>query len=160
MMNIIRASMRSTQSGCGTLIVGLIILGAIGSLFDGGSGTSTPRPSATASAPNNPETSPSADPSPSVVPSLPIALAVDPPAAVAPGAEIVLTVRASAGSECEIGVPELAREGEAPAALFVPNGGVATFAWRAGTTKGAWFVTVVCTAEFEREALEVVVTIK
>jgi hypothetical protein len=153
-MNIMRASMRSTQSGCGTLIVGLIILGAISSLFDGGADTSTPRPSATASATSEPE------PSPSVVPSLPIALAVDSPAAVARGAEVVLTVRASAGSECEIGVPELAREGEAPAGLFVPNGGVATFTWRAGSTKGAWFVTVVCTAEFEREALEVTVTIK
>ena len=159
-MNIIRASMRSTQSGCGTLIVGLIILGAIGSLFGGGTDTSTPRPSATVSASNDPETSPSADPSPSVVPSLPIALEVDPPAAVARGAEIVLTMRASAGSECEIGVPLLARAGEAPAALFVPNGGVATFTWRAGATKGVWFVTVVCTAEFEREALEVAVTIK
>jgi hypothetical protein len=95
-----------------------------------------------------------------VVPSLPIALEVDPPAAVARGAEIALTVRASAGSECEIGVPELAREGETPAALFVPEGGVATFTWRAGATKGLWFVTVVCTAEFEREALEVAVTIK
>jgi hypothetical protein len=95
-----------------------------------------------------------------VVPSLPIALEVDPPAAVARGAEIVLTVRASAGSECEIGVPQLARAGEAPAALFVPNGGLATFTWRAGATKGVWFVTVVCTAEFEREALEVTVTIK
>jgi hypothetical protein len=95
-----------------------------------------------------------------VVPSLPIALEVDPPAAVARGAEIVLTVRASAGSECEIGVPELAREGETPAALFVPSGGVATFTWRAGAAKGLWFVTVVCTAEFEREALEVAVTIK
>jgi hypothetical protein len=94
------------------------------------------------------------------VPSLPIALAVDPPAAVARGAEIVLTVRASAGSECEIGVPELAREGETPAALFVPEGGVATFTWQAGATKGVWYVTVVCTAEFEREALEVAVTIK
>jgi len=153
-MNIIRASMRSTQSGCGTLIVGLIILGAIGSLFDGGSDTSTPRPSATASATSEPE------PSPSVAPSLPIALEVDPPATVVRGAEIVLTVRASAGSECEIGVPELAREGETPAALFVPEGGVATFTWRAGATKGVWFVTVVCTAEFEREALEVAVTIK
>lgn len=153
-MNIMRASMRSTQSGCGTLIVGLIILGAIGSLFDGGSDTSTPRPSATASATSEPE------PSPSVAPSLPIALEVDPPAAVVRGAEIVLIVRASAGSECEIGVPELAREGETPAALFVPSGGVATFTWRAGSTKGAWFVTVVCTAEFEREALEVTVTIK
>jgi hypothetical protein len=95
-----------------------------------------------------------------VVPSLPIALEVDPPVAVARGAEVLLTVRASAGSECEIGVPALAREGEAPAALFVPNGGVATFTWRAGSTKGVWFVTVVCTAEFEREALEVAVTIK
>jgi hypothetical protein len=94
------------------------------------------------------------------VPSLPIALEVDPPAAVARGAEVVLSVRASAGSECEIGVPELAREGENPAALFVPSGGAATFAWRAGATKGTWFVTVVCTAEFEREALEVTVTIK
>jgi hypothetical protein len=37
---------------------------------------------------------------------------------------------------------------------------VATFTWRAGATKGVWFVTVVCTAEFEREALEVAVTIK
>ena len=159
-MNIIRASTRSTKSGCGTLIVGLIILGAIGSLFGGGTDTSTPRPSATASASNDPETSPSADPSPSVVPSLPIALEVDPPVAVARGAEVLLTVRASAGSECEIGVPELAREGEAPAALFVPGGGVATFTWRAGSTKGVWYVTVVCTAEFEREALEVTVTIK
>ena len=159
-MNIFRATQRSTQSGCGTLIVGLIILGAIGSLFDGGTDTSTPRPSATASASNDPETSPSADPSPSVVPSLPIALEVDPPAAVARGAEVLLTVRASAGSECEIGVPALAREGEAPAALFVPSGGLATFTWRAGSTKGVWFVTVVCTAEFEREALEVAVTIK
>ena len=159
-MNIIRASQRTTKGGCGTLIVGLIILGAIGSLFDGGPDTSTPRPSATASASNDPETSPSVDPSPSVVPSLPIALEVDPPAAVARGAEIVLTVRASAGSECEIGVPELAREGETPAALFVPSGGLATFTWRAGSTKGVWFVTVVCTAEFEREALEVAVTIK
>ena len=153
-MNIMRASMRSTQSGCGTLIVGLIILGAIGSLFDGGSDTSTPRPSATASATSEPE------PSPSVVPSLPIALEVDPPGAVARGAEVLLSVRASAGSECEIGVPELAREGENPAALFVPGGGAATFTWRAGATKGTWFVTVVCTAEFEREALEVPVTIK
>ena len=153
-MNIMRASMRSTQSGCGTLIVGLIILGAISSLFDGGSDTSTPRPSATASATSEPE------PSPSVVPSLPIALEVDPPVAVARGAEVVLSVRASAGSECEIGVPELAREGENPAALFVPGGGAATFTWRAGATKGTWFVTVVCTAEFEREALEVPVTIK
>jgi hypothetical protein len=153
-MNIMRASMRSTQSGCGTLIVGLIILGAIGSIFDGGADTSTPRPSATASATSELE------PSPSVVPSLPIALEVDPPTAVARGAEVVLSVRASAGSECEIGVPALAREGEAPAALFVPNGGVATFTWRAGSTKGVWFVTVVCTAEFEREALEVAVTIK
>ena len=159
-MNIIRASTRSTKSGCGTLIVGLIILGAIGSLFDGGTDTSTPRPSATASASNDPETSPSADPSPSVAPSLPIALEVDPPVAVARGAEVLLTVRASAGSECEIGVPALAREGEAPAALFVPSGGLATFTWRAGSTKGVWFVTVVCTAEFEREALEVAVTIK
>ena len=159
-MNVLRAAQRSTKSGCGTLIVGLIILGAIGSLFDGGTDTSTPRPSATASASNDPETSPSVDPSPSVVPSLPIALEVDPPVSVARGAEIVLTVRASAGSECEIGVPALAREGEAPAALFVPNGGVATFTWRAGSTKGVWFVTVVCTAEFEREALEVAVTIK
>ena len=159
-MNVLRAAQRSTKSGCGTLIVGLIILGAIGSLFDGGTDTSTPRPSATASASNDPETSPSVDPSPSVVPSLPIALAVDPPAAVARGAEIVLTVRASAGSECEIGVPELAREGETPAALFVPEGGVATFTWQAGATKGVWYVTVVCTAEFEREALEVTVTIK
>ena len=153
-MNIIRASMRSTQSGCGTLIVGLIILGAIGSLFDGGSDTSTPRPSATASATSEPE------PSPSVAPSLPIALEVDPPATVVRGAEVLLTVRASAGSECEIGVPELAREGETPAALFVPSGGVATFTWTAGATKGVWYVTVVCTAEFEREALEVAVTIK
>ena len=153
-MNIMRASMRSTQSGCGTLIVGLIILGAIGSLFDGGSDTSTPRPSATASATSELE------PSPPVVPSLPIALEVDPPVAVARGAEVVLSVRASAGSECEIGVPELAREGENPAALFVPGGGAATFTWRAGATKGTWFVTVVCTAEFEREALEVPVTIK
>ena len=159
-MNPLRAAQRSTKSGCGTLIVGLIILGAIGSLFDGGPDTSTPRPSATASASNDPETSPSVDPSPSVVPSLPIALEVDPPVAVARGAEVLLTVRASAGSECEIGVPALAREGEAPAALFVPNGGVATFTWRAGSTKGVWFVTVVCTAEFEREALEVAVTIK
>jgi hypothetical protein len=159
-MNVLRAAQRSTKSGCGTLIVGLIILGAIGSLFDGGTYTSTPRPSATASASNDPETSPSVDPSPSVVPSLPIALEVDPPVAVARGAEVLLTVRASAGSECEIGVPALAREGEAPAALFVPNGGVATFTWRAGSTKGVWFVTVVCTAEFEREALEVAVTIK
>jgi hypothetical protein len=153
-MNIMRASMRSTQSGCGTLIVGLIILGAIGSIFDGGADTSTPRPSATASATSELE------PSPSVVPSLPIALEVDPPTAVARGAEVVLSVRASAGSECEIGVPELAREGENPAALFVPGGGAATFTWRAGATKGTWFVTVVCTAEFEREALEVAVTIK
>ena len=153
-MNIMRASMRSTQSGCGTLIVGLIILAAIGSLIDGGSDTSTPRPSVTASPTSEPE------PSPSVVPSLPITLEVDPPAAVARGAEVLLTVRASAGSECEIGVPALAREGEAPAALFVPSGGVATFTWRAGSTKGVWFVTVVCTAEFEREALEVAVTIK
>ena len=153
-MNIMRASMRSTQSGCGTLIVGLIILGAISSLFDGGSDTSTPRPSATASATSELE------PSPSVVPSLPIALEVDPPGAVARGAEVLLSVRASAGSECEIGVPELAREGENPAALFVPGGGAATFTWRAGATKGTWFVTVVCTAEFEREALEVPVTIK
>jgi hypothetical protein len=159
-MNIIRASQRTTRGGCGTLIVGLIILGAIGSLFDGESDTSTPRPSAVPSATSGLEPSPSPTPSPSAVPSLPIALAVDPPAAVARGAEIVLTVRASAGSECEIGVPELAREGEAPAALFVPDGGVATFTWRAGSTKGAWFVTVVCTAEFEREALEVTVTIK
>jgi hypothetical protein len=37
---------------------------------------------------------------------------------------------------------------------------VATFTWTAGATKGVWFVTVVCTAEFEREALEVTVTIK
>jgi hypothetical protein len=153
-MNIMRASMRSTQSGCGTLIVGLINLGAIGSLFDGGSDTSTPRPSATASATSEPE------PSLSVVPSLPIALEVDPPVAVARGAEVLLSVRASAGSECEIGVPELAREGENPAALFVPGGGAATFTWRAGATKGTWFVTVVCTAEFEREALEVPVTVK
>jgi hypothetical protein len=94
------------------------------------------------------------------VPSLPIALEVEPLAAVARGAEIALTVRASAGSECEIGVPELAREGETPATLFVPTGGMATFTWRAGVTKGVWFVTVVCTAEFEREALEVPVTIK
>ncbi|RLT50360.1 MAG: hypothetical protein DWI72_00865 [Candidatus Aquidulcis sp.] len=159
-MNVLRAAQRSTKSGCGTLIVGLIILGAIGSLFDGGTDTSTPRPSATASASNDPETSPSVDPSPSVVPSLPIALEVDPPVAVARGAEVLLTVRASAGSECEIGVPALAREGEAPAALFVPSGGLATFTWRAGSTKGVWFVTVVCTAEFEREALEVAVTIK
>ena len=159
-MNIIRASMRSTQSGCGTLIVGLIILGAIGSLFDGGTDTSTPRPSAGPSATSDPEPSPSQEPSPSVVPSLPIALEVDPPVAVARGAEVLLTVRASAGSECEIGVPALAREGEAPAALFVPTGGLATFTWRAGSTKGVWFVTVVCTAEFEREALEVAVTIK
>jgi|Laugrespbdmm15sd_2_1035082.scaffolds.fasta_scaffold18399_1 hypothetical protein len=159
-MNALRAAQRSTKSGCGTLIVGLIILGAIGSLFDGGTNTSTPRPSAVPSATSDPEPSPSVAPSPSVVPSLPIALEVDPPAAVARGAEIALTVRASAGSECEIGVPELAREGEAPAALFVPSGGVATFTWRAGATKGLWFVTVVCTAEFEREALEVAVTIK
>ena len=159
-MNIFRATQRSTKSGCGTLIVGLIILGAIGSLFDSGPDTSTPRPSAAPSATSDPEPSPSVAPSPSVVPSLPIALEVDPPAAVARGAEIVLTMRASAGSECEIGVPELARAGEAPAALFVPSGGVATFTWRAGAAKGLWFVTVVCTAEFEREALEVTVTIK
>ena len=159
-MNIIRASMRSTQSGCGTLIIGFLILGAIGSLFDGGSETSTPRPSTVPSATSDPEPSPSQEPSPSVVPSLPIALEVNPPASVARGAEITLTVRASAGSECEIGVPELAREGETPAALFVPEGGVATFTWQAGSTKGAWFVTVVCTAAFEREALEVSITIK
>ena len=159
-MNIFRASQRATQGGCGTLIVGLIILGAIGSLFDGEDNASTPRPSPVPSATSGVEPSPSQEPSPSVVPSLPIALAVDPPAAVARGAEVLLTVRASAGSECEIGVPELARDGEAPAALFVPTGGVATFAWQAGSTKGAWFVTVVCTAEFEREALEVTLTIK
>ena len=159
-MNIIRASQRTTKGGCGTLIVGLIILGAIGSLFDGGSDTSTPRPSPVPSISSSPEPSPSQESSPSVVPSLPIALEVDPPAAVARGAEVVLSLRASAGSECEIGVPELAREGENPAALFVPSGGAATFVWRAGVTKGTWFVTVVCTAEFEREALEVAVTIK
>ena len=159
-MNALRAAQRSTKSGCGTLIVGLIILGAIGSLFDGGPDTSTPRPSTVPSATSDPEPSPSQESSPSVVPSLPIALEVDPPAAVARGAEIVLAVRASAGSECEIGVPELAREGETPAALFVPEGGVATFTWQAGATKGVWYVTVVCTAEFEREALEVAVTIK
>lgn len=153
-MNILRTSMRSTQSGCGTLIVGLFILGAIGSLFDSGTDTSTPRPSATASPTSEPE------PSASVVPSLPIALEVDPPTVVARGAEVVLSVRASAGSECEIGVPELAREGERPASLFVPRGGAAAFTWRAGATKGTWFVTVVCTAESEREALEVPVTIK
>jgi hypothetical protein len=159
-MNIFRATQRSTKSGCGTLIVGLIILGAIGSLFDGETDTSTPRPSAVPTATSDPEPSPSPTPSPTVVPSLPIALEVDPPVAVARGAEVLLTVRASAGSECEIGVPELAREGETPAALFVPSGGVATFTWRAGAAKGLWFVTVVCTAEFEREALEVAVTIK
>lgn len=159
-MNIIRASQRATKGGCGTLFVWLIILGAIGSLFDGETDSSTPRPSAVPTATSGFEPSPSPTPSPSVVPSLPIALEVDPPAAVARGAEIVLTVRASAGSECEIGVPAAAREGEAPAALFVPNGGVATFTWRAGATKGVWFVTVVCTAEFEREALEVAVTVK
>ena len=159
-MNIVRASQRATRGGCGTIIVGLIILGAIGSLFDGGSDTSTPRPSSAPSATSDPDPSPSPTPSSSVVPSLPIALAVDPPAAVARGAEIVLTVRASAGSECEIGVPELARAGEAPAALFVSNGGIATFTWRAGATKGVWFATVVCTAELEREALEVAITIK
>ena len=153
-MNILRGTQRSTQSGCGTLIVGLIILGAIGSLFDGGTGSSTPRPSAAASATSDLE------PSPSVVPSLPIALEVEPLAAVARGADVTLTVRASAGSECEIGVPAAAREGDAPAALFVPTGGVATFTWRAGAAKGVWFVTVVCTAEFEREALEVAVTVK
>lgn len=159
-MNIIRASQRATKGGCGTLIVGLIILGANGSLFDGKDNASTPRPSPVPSATSGVEPSPSQEPPPSVVPSLPIALAVDPPAAVARGAEVLLTVRASAGSECEIGVPELAREGEGPAALVVPIGGVATFTWRAGATKGVWFVTVVCTAEFEREALEVTVTIK
>ena len=159
-MNALRAAQRSTKSGCGTLIVGLIILGAIGSLFDGGPDTSTPRPSTVPSATSDPEPSPSQESSPSVVPSLPISLEVDPLAAVARGAEIVLTVRASAGSECEIGVPELAREGETPAALFVPSGGVATFTLRAGAAKGLWFVTVVCTAEFEREALEVTFTIK
>jgi hypothetical protein len=159
-MNIIRASQRATKGGWGTLLVGLIILGAIGSLFDGESDTSTPRPSAVPSATSGLEPSPSPSPSPTVVPSLPIALAVDPLTAVARGAEVVLTVRASAGSECEIGVPAAAREGDAPAALFVPSGGVATFTWRAGSTKGVWFVTVVCTAEFEREALEVAVTVK
>ena len=153
-MNILRASTRSTQSGCGTLLVGLIILGAIGSLFDGGADSSTPRPSATISPTSEPE------PSPSAVPSLPIALEVDPPAAVVRGADVLLSIRASAGSECEIGVPALAREGESPATLFVPSDGAATFSWRAGSTKGVWFVTVVCTAEFEREALEVPVTIK
>ena len=153
-MNILRATQRSTQSGCGTLIVGLIILGAIGSLFDGGTDSSTPRPSPAPSAAS------SVEPSPSVVPSLPIGLEVEPLAAVARGADVTLTMRASAGSECEIGVPEAAREGDAPAALFVPTGGVATFTWRAGATKGVWFVTVVCTAEFEREALEVAVTVK
>ncbi len=159
-MNIVRASQRATRGGCGTLIVGLIILGAIGSLFDGGSDTSTPRPSSAPSVTSDPNPSPSPTPSPSVVPSLPIALAVDQPAAVARGADITLTVRASAGSDCEIGVPELAREGEAPAPLVVPPGGVATFTWRTGATKGVWFVTIVCTAEFEREALEVAVTIE
>jgi len=153
-MNILRATQRSTQSGCGTLIVGLIILGAIGSLFDGGTDSSTPRPSPAPSAAS------SVEPSPSVVPSLPIGLEVEPLAAVALGADVTLTMRASAGSECEIGVPEAAREGDAPAALFVPTSGVATFTWRAGATKGVWFVTVVCTAEFEREALEVAVTVK
>ena len=153
-MNILRATQRSTKSGCGTLIVGLFILGAIGSLFDGGIEASTPRPSAVPSTSSDPE------PSPSVVPSLPIALEVDPPAVVTRGADITLTVRASAGSDCEIGVPTAAREGDAPAALVVPTVGVATFTWRAGAAKGVWFVTVVCTAEFEREALEVPVTIK
>lgn len=153
-MNIIRTSKRLSQSGCGTLIVALIALGAIGSLFNGRSDTSTPRSSATASQTSEPE------PSPSVVPSLPIALEVDPPPAVARGAEVLLSIRASAGSECEIGVPALARAGENPVALFMPVGGAATFTWRAGSTKGVWFVTVVCTAEFEREALEVPVTIK
>ena len=153
-MNILRATQRSTQSGCGTLIVGLIILGAIGSLFDGGTDSSTPRPSPAPSAAS------SVEPSPSVVPSLPIGLEVEPLAAVARGAAVTLTMRASAGSECEIGVPEAAREGDAPAALFVPTSGVATFTWRVGATKGVWLVTVVCTAEFEREALEVAVTVK
>jgi hypothetical protein len=155
-MNILRATQRSTKSGCGTLIVGLIILGAIGSLLDRGTDSISPRPSPKPSATSDPE----ASPSPSEVPSLPIALAVDQSAAVARGADVTLTVRASAGSECEIGVPQLAREGESPAPLVVPPGGVATFTWRAGATKGVWFVTVVCTAEFEREALEVAVTIE
>lgn len=159
-MNAVRALQRSAKSGCGTLIIGLLIFGAIGSLFDGGSGTSTPPPIVAPSATSDPEPSPSQEPSPSVVPSLPIALEVDPPAAVVRGAEVALTVRASAGSKCEIGVPELAREGETPAAQYVPEGGVTTFTWRAGTTKGLWFVTVVCTAEFEREALEVSITIR
>lgn len=155
-MNIVRASQRATRGGCGTLIVGLIILGAIGSLVSTGTESNTPRPSPTPSLTSEP----AASPSPSVAPSLPIALAVDQPAAVARGADITLTVRASAGSDCEIGVPQLAREGEAPAPLVVPPGGVATFTWRTGATKGVWFVTVVCTAEFEREALEVAVTIE
>lgn len=159
-MRIIRASQRGAKSGCGTIIVGLFILGAIGSLFDGGSSSNTPRPSSAASPTGGSEPSPSQEPSPSVVPSLPITLAVDPPAAVARGAEVALAFTASAGSLCEIGVPELAREGEAPAALLVPDGGVATFTWQAGRAKGLWFVTVVCTAEFEREAVEVPLTVK
>lgn len=155
-MRLLRATQRLTGSGCGTLVVGLIILGAIGSLVGTGTESTTPRPSPTPSL----SSEPAASPSPSVAPSLPIALAVDQPAAVARGADITLTVRASAGSDCEIGVPQLAREGEAPAPLVVPPGGVATFTWRTGATKGVWFVTVVCTAEFEREALEVAVTIE
>jgi hypothetical protein len=153
-VNILRTSARATSSGCGTLIVALIALGAIGSIFGGESGSGTPRPSATTLPTSTPE------PSPSVVPSLPIALEVEPPAPVLRGAEVTVTVRASAGAECEIGVPALARAGENPPALFVPRGGVAAFTWQAGSTKGVWFVTVVCTAEFEREALEVTVTIQ
>lgn len=158
-MNIIRASMRSTRSGCGTLIVGLIVLGAITSLVDGGAASRTPRPSSTATPTGGFEPSPSVEPSPSAIPSLPIALEVDPPAAVTRGAEVQVTMRASAGSECEIGVPELARSGETPASLIVPSGGVATFTWQTGTAKGVWVVTVVCTALLEREAREVTVTI-
>ena len=151
-MNPLRAAIRSPRSGCGTIVVGLIILGAIGSLFGGGTEMRTPQPTTTPS--------PSLEPSPTVVPSLPIALEVDPPAAVAPGAEVQLVVRASAGSECEIGVPEPARSGEMPAPLIVPSDGAASFAWQTGTTKGVWVVTVVCTAQMEREALEVSLTIK
>lgn len=142
--------------GCGTILVALILLGLVVNQCSpsngGGSndGTSNVTPSDSVE--------PSASPTPNT--DLPIALSVEALPVVKRGGEVHLVVSAAYGSQCEIGVPLAARTGEGPLVAEIPEGGSATYTWRAGAKAGSSVITVVCSLGDQREALEMTLVVK
>ena len=100
-------------------------------------------------------------PSPTVAPTpMPLTVSTDLPATVARRARIATHVATLPGARCTIAVPAAARTGAAPKAATAGIDGIATVAWRAGSTPGRFALTVTCAAGPERLALAATLRIR